>query len=302
MKHIFVINPSAGKVDATQSIRSKIEVLGKEIDYDIYQTKGPGDATIFVRKWCEGHPGEKVRFYACGGDGTLNEVVSGVVGHPEAEITVHASGSGNDYIKYYGTADDFQDLGRLVEGRPHRVDVMRVNERYSINVCNFGFDAMVCKTMNDVRRMPVIGGNNAYTTGIVRQIFSSRRYRCHIVVDGEEFYDGDLLLCTLSNGQYVGGNYKCGPLSVNDDGLLEVNLFRPMSVLRLATLIGSYTTGEHINRPAAQRLMKYRRGRVIDIESPVPLYLSVDGELICTDRYHIENLNQAVTFVSPAEK
>lgn len=302
MKHIFVINPNAGKEDATQIITNKIAALERDIDHQIYVTQSPGDATHFVRTWCQQHPDTPVRFYACGGDGTLNEVVSGAVGHPHSQVTVHASGSGNDYIKYYGSQDDFQDLNRLIDGTPHPVDVMRVNDRHSINVCNFGFDAMVCKTMNDVRRKPLIGGSNAYTTGILRNVFTHRHSHCRILVDGQPFHDGKMLLCTLSNGRYVGGNYKCAPLSLNDDGLLEISLFLPLPLLRLATLINSYSTGQHIHRKDIDKLMKYRQGRLVEMQSTQPFYLSVDGELLHSSHYQVENLHHAITFVSPKSK
>ena len=203
MKHIFVVNPCAGKQDSTTIVTQKVEAYASnhpDFDYQVYVTQSPGDATIWTRQWCADHPDQAVRFYACGGDGTLNEVVTGIIGFPNVQVTVHANGSGNDYIKYYATHDDFNDLDRLVEGIPHPVDVMKVNDRYSINVCNFGFDAMVCKIGNDVRRKPIIGGKHSYTTGIIRSIFTSRSNYVRMTVDGESFFDGYMLLCTLGNG------------------------------------------------------------------------------------------------------
>ena len=228
MKHIFIVNPCAGKEDSTTAVTQKVEAYAldhPDFDYQIYVTRAPGDATTWTRRWCNDHPGHEARFYACGGDGTLNEVVTGIIGIPNVQVTVHANGSGNDYIKYYASHDDFNDLNRLVEGFPHPVDVMKVNDRYSINVCNFGFDAMVCKIGNDVRRKPIIGGKHSYTTGIIRSIFTSRSNYVRMTVDGQPFYDGHMLLCTLGNGRYNGGNYMCAPLSLNDDGLIEINLF-----------------------------------------------------------------------------
>lgn len=303
MKHLFVINPCAGPQDSTSSVMQQVEAYASatgQFDHEIYVTRSAGDATRWVRQWCNDHPGQEVRFYACGGDGTLNEVLSGVMGCPTAQLACYASGSGNDYIKYYATKGDFNDIARLVNGTPHAVDVMQVNDRYSINVCNFGFDAMVCKTGNDVRRMPIIGGKRSYTTGIVKSIFTSRSNYVHMTVDGEPFYDGDMLLCTLSNGCYVGGNYKCAPLSKNDDGLVEVSLFKPMSLLTFARLIGDYSQGTHINRPEVAPLMCYRQGRQMEMDSPTPFWLCIDGEMLHQSHYHVQNLCRAVTFVSPS--
>lgn len=315
MKHIFVVNPCAGKQDASAILTHKVEAYAAsnpQFDYQIYFTKAPGDATTWVRRWCSDHPNYQVRFYACGGDGTLNEVVSGCLGFPNVQVTVHANGSGNDYIKYYGTLDDFNDLDRLVQGIPHPVDVMRISYttlqdgtphqapiRYSINVCNFGFDAMVCKVGNDVRRKPIIGGKHSYTTGIIRSLFTSRSNYVCMKVDGKPFFDGHMLLCTLGNGRFNGGNYMCAPLSLNDDGLLEVNLFKKMSLFKFASLVKAYSNGTHIHRPDAQSLMLYQQAANVEISSPHPFWLVIDGEMLHSNHYLVQNLPHAITFVSP---
>lgn len=305
MKHIFIINPCAGKADSTKEITAMLSTLDATVDYGVYVTRAAGDATDYVADWCRQHAGEAVRFYACGGDGTLNEVASGLIGRREAELACFPSGSGNDYIKYYGSMEDFTDVGRLLEGRVAEVDIMRVQasgdsrRHYSVNVCNFGFDAEVCRVMTSVRRKPVIGGRNAYTTGVVKSIFTGMRNRCNIKVDGELFNDGEMLLCTLANGRYVGGQYQCAPQSVNDDGLIEVNLFRPISLLRFATLIGDYSRGTYVNRTDIAKVWHYRRGRVVELDGDEPFYVCVDGEMLFAPRYRIENLQRAVRFVVP---
>ena len=327
MKHLFIINPCAGKEDSTSAITQRVEAYASshpDFDYQIYVTQSQGDATRWVSQWCNEHPAQEARFYACGGDGTLNEVVSGAIGHTSVQVSCYASGSGNDYIKYYGTLEDFNDLERLVNGTPHPVDVMKIiyppaasaannnadsgspfitgggSPRYSINICNFGFDAMVCKVGNDVRRKPIIGGKHSYTTGIIRSIFTSRSNYVRMTVDGQPFFDGHMLLCTLGNGRYNGGKYMCAPLSKNDDGLLEVNLFKRMSLIKFASLIDDYSRGTHINRPDVKRLMLYRQATTVEMASPDPFWLVIDGEMLHSNRYRVENLNHAVTFVSPA--
>lgn len=309
MKHIFVINPCAGKSDATDYIRQKVGELGEDIDIEIYVTKTQGDAKVFVSRRCEETPSEVLRFYACGGDGTINEVVSGIIGRPNAEMTCYPSGSGNDYVKYYGEKHSFLNLQELVKGEVRKVDVMRVSNvtgsgndiRYSMNVCNFGFDAIVCKTMEQVRRKRLIGGRNAYTTGIIKALFTGRRTRCRITVDGREVHNGEMLLCTLGNGRYVGGAYQCSPLSQNDDGLVEVCLFKPLSLFRFIKLIGSYRDGSFIHRKDIQDKMTYLQGRDIEIEAPEPIDFCVDGEMLYGSRFHIEQLSGAISFVTPQQ-
>ena len=83
MKHIFIINPAAGKENSFDVIKKELEALEHSVDYELYLTQAPGDATAYIHEYCKSHSGP-VRFYACGGDGTLNEVVNGAVGYPQA--------------------------------------------------------------------------------------------------------------------------------------------------------------------------------------------------------------------------
>ena len=302
MKHIVIVNPKAGRRDVTDEVRGLMNEFGKSVDGELYVTSAPLDATEYVRRRCEEESDELLRFYACGGDGTLNEVVSGAIGHSNAEVACFPSGSGNDYVKYYGGKDRFLSPAAQIDGEAVPVDVMRVNDRYAINVCNFGFDAMVCKTMIQVRRKPLIGGRNAYTTGIVKALFCGRRTRCRIAVDGRQVNDGDILLCTLGNGCYVGGAYQCSPLSKNDDGLIEVCFFKPMSVFSFVKLIGSYRDGTFIHRADVQDKMVYLQGKIVDIESEQSIDLCVDGEMMSGTRFHVEQMPNAVRFVVPGER
>ena len=112
MKHLFIINPAAGKSDKTAEYTAKIESACKGQDYEIRLTEAPGDATRFAREAAK--RGEEVRLYACGGDGTLNEVVAGAAGYDNAAVTAYVGGSGNDFVKMFDDRDAFRDLDRLL--------------------------------------------------------------------------------------------------------------------------------------------------------------------------------------------
>ena len=109
MKHIFIINPAAGKENASEKICAALDAMSKSVDYEIYQTQAPGDATAYIRNYCMNST-ERMRFYACGGDGTLNEVVNGLVGFEHASLGCYPCGSGNDFVKYYGGKKHFLNV------------------------------------------------------------------------------------------------------------------------------------------------------------------------------------------------
>ena len=302
MKHLFVINPHAGGENHADRLAHEIQHLS--VDSAIHLTTGHLEATQFVDHYCRHHPGEAVRFYACGGDGTLNEVASGTLPHPQAEVGCYPCGSGNDYVKYWPMAN-FRNLQALVEAPALPVDMMRVRfdgqERHCINLMNMGFEAAVCRSMEIVRGKPLVGGRMAYTSGIVHSLFYGRHHPCRITVDGLPFHEGDMLLASLANGRYAGGGYCCAPRSANDDGLLEVMTVLPISVARFASVIGLYKKGLHLDSPKMKDVVQYRRGQHVTVESTRPMWVALDGELVCSKRFEVDNLPHSLRFAVPQQ-
>ena len=301
MKHIFIYNPTAGSDNRAKiaALQEKMKNDYKHLAYEFYPTKAEKDATAFVRARCEQEPCEQLRFYACGGDGTANEVLHGIVGFENASMTCYPCGSGNDYVKYYGGAARFLDIDALIAAKETPVDVMRIGDRYSINVTNFGFDTAVAKTMTEVRHKKLLGGKNAYTTGIVKALFTAMKNECTVWVDGEKLNDGKILLCTVSNGRYVGGAYCCAPHSLNDDGLLDVCLVKPISYLTFFTLIGAYKAGKHLDDPRFKNMITYRRGKSVRVVAPEGFGYSLDGEIVLSNDFTIEICPGAIRFAVP---
>lgn len=300
MKHIFIINPKSGKTDNLAEIKEQLKTFDGKIDYEIYSTKAPKDATRYIKEYCEKNP-EEVRFYACGGDGTLNEVVTGAMGFPQAQISCYPCGSGNDFVKYYGGADKFLNIANTVNGEEHKIDVMSIcgGKYYSVNICNFGFDSVVCNTMINVRRKPVIGGRNAYTTGIINGLVRGMKHTAAMKCDGESFYAGDFLLCTLGNGSHVGGSFNCSPRSSNEDGLIEVCLVKRLTHLQFIKLLTPYQNGKHLDDPMFRDFILYRRTKTFELTANGDFWVSLDGEMVNLPHFTIENLQGAIRFVAP---
>ena len=301
MRHIFVVNTNAGPVSAVEEIKKKIDEAGVADICEIYETKAPGDATVFIKETCKNNPKETFRFYACGGDGTINEVADGVYGNENAELSCYPCGSGNDYVKYYGGKDAFMNIKELVDAKAEPIDLMEVCGRRCINVCNFGFDSVVGATMIKVKRKKIIGGKHAYTTGVVTGILKGRFNTCKVVADGVELNPkGKILLCTVANGQYVGGSFKCAPLSVNNDGLLEVCVIKPISLMRFLKLMPVYTEGKHLGHPLIVDHMSYCRAKKVEVFAKTPKFaVCIDGEMEASDHFTVEVLPGAVKFSAP---
>lgn len=299
MKHVFVINPASGAKDNVETIKQLLADCHRLDECEIHVTNGPKDATRFVDTWCKEH-NEEVRFYACGGDGTLNEVASGMIGHPEASLACYPCGSGNDFVKYYGGKYNFTDIAALMDAADFPIDAMRVGDHYSFNVTNFGFDTKVCLAMEKYRHTPLLGGKKAYTAGLVQTFFTGMRTKVKVVADDDEISNSDILLCTVANCQYIGGSYRCAPYSSNHDGLLDICLVKPLSRPKLLTLIGSYSKGTHLDNPKFQKYIVYRRARKVHIEGEEDFSITVDGETFASPTVDIEIIPEAIRLALPA--
>ncbi|MBQ7455258.1 MAG: diacylglycerol kinase family lipid kinase [Clostridia bacterium] len=298
MRHIFVINPRSGPQDVTETVERQINALRGGQECEVYVTRGPGDATDFVRKTCR-EDASSLRFYACGGDGTLNEAVNGAAGFAHAAVGCYPCGSGNDFVKYFGGKRPFLDLAAQLEAPAQAVDLIRVNDRYSINVVNLGFEAKAAARMISFRRFPLLRGHRSYYGAVVATLIDGRKNRMRIVADGETLADGKILLCTMANGEYVGGSFRCAPRARVDDGLLEVCCVSPLSVPRFGKLIGFYQRGEHLDNPAMKNCITYRRARKLEVSAPKDMMVCLDGEIITGKQFTIENVPGAMRFIVP---
>ena len=296
MKTVFIVNPKAGAGDAEAKIREEIAKLPNSDECSVYVTKGVGDATRFVEELCGSEHGG-LRLIACGGDGTINEVFSGAVGKENVTVSCYPCGSGNDFVKCFGGAEAFSDIARLVDAEAKPLDVLKVGDRYSFNVTNFGFDTVVAMTINEERSKTGHGNKNAYTKGVVKALLTGMKNECSVKADGELLNpEGRCLLCTVANGQYVGGSFKCAPRAKTDDGYIEVCLVKCISRLRFVKLLTPYTNGEHLDCGKFDDIIEYRRAKKVEVEAPEGFAYSLDGEIVSEPRFTIEILPGALSF------
>lgn len=306
MKHIFIINPVAGKTDSTDIIKKgALGVLPKE-DCEFYLTKAMGDGADYAKKYVAGHPGEDIRFYACGGDGTINEICNAAVGMDNVQIVAYPCGSGNDFVKYYGGKDCFTDFASLVNGTPHKIDAIRVSDRngvrYCVNVDNFGFDACVCDVMNGLKGHPVFGGSAGYLVGVAKSFVSSMKTTVQIKVDGEILNEvSEILLATMSNCHYVGGMFFVAPKAKNDDGLIDVCAIKCLTRPQFVKLLVPYMKGELFTNKIFDSCRLYKQGRKVEIAAPEGFINCIDGEIIRQNRFTAEIVPGAVNFVVPLD-
>lgn len=297
MKHVFVINPAAGKKDITKKLKEKIYSILKEEDCDIYITQRPLDGKNYVKEYCESHQNDEIRFYSCGGDGTLNEVVNGAYGYKNVSIACYPSGSGNDFIKYFGKKEDFLKLENLVHGKAIEVDMLKLNDRFILNVFNLGFDANVAQRMIKYKHLPLVSGKSAYILGIAVSFFHKLTTDMEVSVDGNIIYDGSGVLAAISNAICYGGGFYCSPKAKVDDGLLDVVAVKKISRFKFLKFIKYYKKGTHLDEPKLKDLIVYKQGKVVRIKTTKEVNFAIDGEMGKSNDITISIVPKAIKFV-----
>ena len=307
MKHLIVLNGNAGSFTAQLEEKAKKDFEG--LDFEIYKTTGPRSLIPFVKDYLAKHAKDQVRVYACGGDGTVHEAANALIGHDNAELAILAVGTGNDFVKIYGGKEKFQDFKALIDGKVQPVDVSKLEspdlkeEMYSINVINFGFDAIVGAMGNYYKEhgLPEEAkkkGMDPYDYALKHDAMKHGRFNdIEVVADGEKLNEKQLLLCTLAQGQFVGGKFKCAPKSNNTDGLIDVCVLKTMTFLGLGMIIGTYTKGKHLDRK--RRKIVYRQAKQIRMFGPKEFDVCVDGEMIKGQDFTVEVVPNAIQIVLP---
>ena len=313
MKHLIVFNPGAGKDNGADAFRALIKEKFAGLDYEVYETTGPRSVIPFLRKYLKEQK-DTVRVYACGGDGTVHEVANGLVGANNAELAILPIGTGNDFVKTFGVTNEeiqkYRDFTPLIKVEAKPIDLSKISGGnleepwYSINVINFGFDAIVGARGNYYKEhgfpKKVKEGTNPYDYALKNDAMKYGRFNnIEVYADGEKLNEKKLLLTTLAQGQWVGGQFKCAPKSDNTDGLIDVCVMKTMTLIGLGMIIGTYTKGKHLDKP--RKKFVYRQAKEIKMVSPEEFDVCVDGEMIRGKEFKVESCPKAIKLVPPAK-
>ncbi len=271
---MFIVNSRSGTGQIRPRLCDILDTFNKAgFEPTVYITQAAGAARL---KACEAaRAGIYDRIVCSGGDGTLNEVISGVL-DSGTDITIGylPAGSTNDFSRSLEIPPDLQQAALLAaRGTPHRFDVGTMNDRNFIYVAAFGaFTALTYQTPQQTKNTL---GYMAYVLEAVQSLGSIRPYHIRVEADGRSF-EGDYILGLVTNSISVGGI----PLpdiqgSSLDDGLLEVLLIRnPMNVFELQVILSDLLTA---NSAKSQYVDFFRAKRVV-ISSEEEIAWTVDGE------------------------
>lgn len=298
MRHVFIINPRAGKRDQTSRIYEMAEHLRRAHDLDCtcMLTDRPGGATEMARRLAES--GEALRVYACGGDGTVSEVANGLAGFSNAAMTCIPAGTGNDFLKNFGLdMARFRDAENLWNGPVFPLDLIDCNGRYCITIACSGIDAQVAESVHLYSRSPLLNGRGSYLASVAANfLLRDIGHRWTVVLDGQPT-EGEFALVSVCNGRHYGGGSTPVPEARMDDGVLNTILVRKISKLAFARMFGAYSAGNYRDVPQVARTVTAREVRILSESEEIVTCL--DGECFRSRDVTMRLADKRLNFFGP---
>ena len=282
MKHIFIVNPISGKGKTLKAVDRIKKVCEEEnLDYEIYFTEYPKDATKIVRKYRF----TKNIIYSVGGDGTLNEVLNGIVGTKNL-LGVIPAGSGNDFYK---------TLSKIDEEYPV-IDIGKVNDRYFINIISIGIDAEVANNVSLMKKRKV-PTNQIYNASLIYTFFKYKYKDIELSIDEKEQKKGKCTILTICNGKVYGGGYKIAPSAKLTDGYFDVYYVEKVNKPQLPSLINMLKQGIHEKHNKVHKSQATK----IKFKCDKELVCNIDGEIMTAKKFNVKIIPNAITIYNNKE-
>ena len=275
MKTVFIVNPAAGKGISINRLTEEIKTVSQRIgsDTEVCLTECVGDARSIAEKYSKESP---CRFIVCGGDGTLSEVVNGLIDNPMCEVGVIPCGTGNDFA---------HDLGHGKNSNPFPIDeyiknlpkVRVKNKTYRfINGVGYGIDGYCCEVGDALKKLPGKKVNYA-AIAIKGLLFHYKPTNARVTVDGKTATYKKVWIAPTMNGRFYGGGMMPTPDQKRNSGKLSAMIFHGSGKLKTLMIFPSLFKGEHVKHTKHVEILT---GNEITVEFDRPVALQIDGETI----------------------
>jgi len=291
-RYKIIANPVAGHGNGLQAIPKIERALAKlGLAYELVRTERPWQAVEIAKQ--SAADGFDV-IVAAGGDGTVNEVINGLMLFRQASgrapaLGVLCAGRGNDFAASVGIPEDLDQACRvLAAGQRRLIDIGQVyggsypHGRFFGNCVGVGFDAM---TTIEVAKLPRWGGFFSFLLGVLKTAFIYNKAPLATIEYGENTLTQRSLMISMMNGRQLGDGFIMAPDSRPDDGLLDLCIAEQVSPLRIFELVPHFMRGDQATQP------EIKTGRAAHIRITAqdgPLPAQTDGEIICTDGSRLE--------------
>lgn len=313
MKYYFINNPASGSHNIRKQFHDNLNKL--EVPYELIETKKQGDAYDFAKDIAQkaSETGEKVRIWACGGDGTAHEVINGAMGYKCVEIGIIPLGTGNDTIRNFADKEDFLNIPEYIKCDSVPCDTIKYtswvdNDNHSghcVNMFNIGLDCNVVDLTEKVKKLPLITGSLSYLISVFIKFIEKKGTSLRIEYDDSSVYDDKLLLISIGNGSYCGGGIKGLPLAILNDGLMDASLVKNVTRRQFLKLFPLYTKGTHLDHKlvTVDKILEYKQCKSMTITSNEGIIkVCVDGEIFLSNKLELTMESQSFNFIVPTTK
>ena len=274
MKWIFIVNKAAGNGKSKKVVNNIIKYCNnKEIDYLVHYTRCSGEATTIALKYKK----EKNIIFAVGGDGTVNEVLNGIV-NTKNILSVIPAGSGNDFYK---------TLKMYPDGMV-KCDIGKINDIYFLNTVCFGIDADVANNI-DYMRMRGIPANKLYIASILNTLFKFKFKKLSFKINDVDM-SGEFTTLVVCNGRFYGNGFKVSPKSKIDDGLLDTYYVDKLSKGKLINLLFKLKSGLHESSPFVHKKLT----KEVIVKTDKNLVANIDGEKYLSNEFKIKIVRKPI--------
>lgn len=298
MKKVFIVNPKTHWKKQYQWMQSiKTNFAGERII--IEKTQGPGYAQNIAQKYALQAQREPVHLFACGGDGTLHEVINGIGQNKNVYLSILPLGTGNDFIKSFPQykIKDFLDLSNYRDPIEQTIDCMRVNGEYVINTISFGFDVRVAEYANHMKRRIPLRGIVPYYLSMLSTLMESPKEEISIQMDEKHLPLESYMFVVFCNGKYYGGGYQPCPEAELDDGWMDSCLIKPVSRRQILQLAHLYEQGKHTQ---FEDFVSISRAKTVHIDTNNEnIFANLDGEVRSLKNPTIEILEKNIHLLLP---
>ncbi len=304
-KWLMIVNPNAGIKKGTKDWPGILRLLRNEqVDFEFRTTKSRGHAIEITKESISS--GYR---YICvvGGDGTLNEVLNGIMNQtivPTTEITLGMIpvGTGNDWCRMFDVPFDYLKAIHVLERKKTFLqDAGKVtyyhNEekvmRYFMNVAGMGYDALVNKKTNLLKEKGK-GGPLIYLYFVFASLFQFKFIDAVIEVDGKVMFKGEIFSMNVGICQYNGGGMIQVPYAIADDGMMDLTLIKKTGKWKVVRYAHKLFDGTLVNLPIVATF----RGENIRIRSTGKVFLETDGESLGHTPFTFEILPRCIRIVT----
>lgn len=275
MKYIYLVNRFNLK-DKTAQIVEQLKKTSEEFgrSYEIVISDTVKEALDLKDRFQD----TEYIVTAIGGDGSINNILNQIVGTKNI-LSYIPIGTGNDF--YRANLEDLEDGIR-------DVDIIRINDRYFINVACFGIDADIANDEKFIHNR-FIPESMRYNAGVVYHFLTYKPRKIKIEC-GDRVIEKELTTAVVGNAKYYGGGYKVSPYGKIDDGVMEIYLVDRLNKAKMANIILSMKNAGHLKNPALHSLT----GNKVIISSDQPFGANIDGETLRSDCFELELIPKGI--------